>query len=134
MKEKLSRSVRKTLIWSVVIAAAVLVLMGVLLLWRYDFVMYDTVTFLSDVFTMGGLTYLLVFCIALLSRTSFFSRFGYLAEKRSARRHKSIPEHRTLQEYMEDRAQIGLDLRLLWIPGAVFFALAIILSAAAVMT
>ena len=131
MEEKTNTNFIRNLLISYAAGAAVLVLMGVLLLWRYNFVMYDPVTFLSDAFTLGGLTYLVIWVLVLLSRTTFFARFAYLARKRSDRRAKKIPKYRTLQEYMDARPRVGFDVRLLWIPGLTFFAAAIVLAAAA---
>lgn len=134
---KLSRNIaqaggskfRRSIAISFLCGAGVLVLMGVLLLWRYDFVMYDTLTFLSDVFALGGLFFIIIFLIVLLSRTTFFARFGYLAQKRTAKRHKKTPEFRTLRDYMDARDDIHFDTRLLWIPGLSFFVIAVVLAA-----
>ena len=133
MKEKTKPNFKRNLIISYLIGVAVLLIMAVLLIWRYDWQFYDWITYISDIFALGGMAYLLVWLCCLLSRTTAFSRFGYYAHKRSARKNREMPQYRTIQEYMEKRPRANFDTRLFWIPGATYFAIAIIFTVIAVI-
>lgn len=127
MKEKTKPKFRRNLLISYIIGFAVLILMGVALVWKSGWVMYDTATFLSDVFSLGGVCYIVIYVICLLSRTTMFARFGYNAQKRQAKKNKTMPKYRTMQEYLEARPEPTFDTRLLWIPGVSYFAVAAVM-------
>ena len=133
MKEKTKPNFKRNLIISYIIGIAVLLIMAALLIWRDDWQFYDPVTYISDIFALGGTAYLLVWLFCMLSRTTAFSRFGYYAHKRSARKNKVMPQYRTLQEYMEKRPRANFDTRLFWIPAVTYFAIAVIFTVIAVL-
>ena len=96
-------------------------------MWRYDWVFYDTATYLSDIFSLGGVVYIVLYVLTLLSRTAMFARFGYNRQKRQAKRNKTMPRYRTMQAYLEARPEPTFDVRLFWIPGVTYFAVAAVL-------
>ena len=126
MKEKTKPRFGRNLIISYAIGCGVLVIMGVLLVWRYDWVFYDWATYLSDIFSLGGVCYIIAYVLCLLSRTTVFARFGYRAQKRQAKRHKTMPKYRTIQAYLDARPEPTFDVRLFWIPGVTYFVIAVI--------
>lgn len=127
MKEKTKPDFKKNLLISYLIGIGVLAVMAVLLLWKSGWAMYAWATFFSDTFALGGMCYVFVFVICLLSRTTFFARFGYRAQKREAKRNKTMPKYRTIQAYLEARPEPAFKASLLLIPGLTYFAIALIL-------
>ena len=127
MKEKTKPNFKRNLLISYIIGLGVLIIMGVLLVWRYDWVFYDTATYLSDIFSLGGVVYIVLYVLTLLSRTTMFARFGYNRQKRQAKRNKTMPRYRTMQAYLEARPEPTFDVRLFWIPGVTYFAVAAVL-------
>lgn len=126
MKEKTKPNFKKNLIISFLISIPVMALMFVLLIWRNDWALYYWVTLASDIFALTGCCYIVIYVFCLLARTTVFARFGYNAQKRQAKRNKTMPKYRTMQQYLEEREESNFDARLLWIPGASYFALAIV--------
>ena len=127
MKEKTKPNFRKNLLISYIIGVGVLILMAVLLVWRYDWQFYDPATYLSDIFSLGGVVYILLYALCLLSRTTMFARFGYHRQKRQAKREKTMPKYRTMQAYLDARPDPVFDTRLFWIPGVTYFIIAAIM-------
>lgn len=122
-KKKFPRFKRNLLI-SFLIGFGILFLWAMFLLHRNGWTIPHIATFLSDMFALAGACYIFVFVLCLLSRTTMFTRFGYLSQKAQAKRKKEKPQYRTMQDYLAARPEPSFDERLLWIPGTVYFALA----------
>lgn len=117
---------KRNLIISFLIGLGILIGWAIFLLYRNGWAILDAATFFSDDFALAGMCYIFAYAICLLSRTTFFARFGYFNQKRQAKRHKTMPKYKTMQQYLAARPEPSFDARLLWIPGAAFFAVALI--------
>lgn len=128
MKEKIKLKFSRNLVISYICGMIFIAVMAVILLWRDSWLIDSLPTLISDAFFIGAVCFILLFVICMASRAEVFGHVSYLAQKRSARKNKTLPKYRTYQDYMENRPRSGFDARLFWIPGLTFFAVAIIFT------
>ena len=126
MKEKTKMPFKKKLIISIIATIAVTAVMAFIRFWRGGWTIASVPTFMSDVFALAGACYLLAFVICIMARTTFFARVGYNAQKRSARKNKTMPKYKDFRQYMEQRPDPSIDIKIFWIPSAILFAISII--------